>query len=114
MKYTQRDKTSNWVPYPQYKGQRYKRRYYQWVELMMPEKRYAEGYSWSTSKKAWVANGTPWEVGEFRVTCAPCHSLKAFKRHIKKHKHEVPNGWRFVLCGRYGLEIEHVVNKGAK
>lgn len=55
------------------------------------------------NKKKWVKRNE-W-TGYWYPASFPCHSLKAAKRHLKKHD-EIPKGTRFRLVSRYiGCDI---------
>lgn len=50
------------------------------------------------TKKKWVSYKE--YTGDWYPASFPCRSLKAAKRHLRKHN-EIPRGTRFVLVSRY-------------
>jgi hypothetical protein len=59
--------------YDQCKGKRIKKQF-MWIQVRNPKGR---SLWWDTSKKIWGENGN--------TNCVTCKSVKAFRRHIKKH-----------------------------
>ena len=53
---------------------------------------------WCCTTRRWVTSTL--DVVDFGSTHAPCHSYKAFKRHLKKHLLEL-QGYDVVLASRY-------------
>lgn len=92
-------------------------RYYR--ELYKNNKEEYKNYLYNTNRfysleqKRWV-NRSEYLTDGHRYHFFPspflCHSLKAAKRHLRKHN-EIPKGTRFVLVSRYiGCDI-HLIKK---
>ena len=91
--------------YNQSKGRRLKKQF-MWIQvlkLVQKDPLYDESLWWDYEQQIWTEN----PIGS-SSNCKDCHSIKAFKRHIRKHP-EIKDHKAILVSEFKGCDVEYIV-----